>query len=329
MDIASLTVGLVDQSVRLILRLRKVYKDTKELPQALERRENRLNSLLAIIREVQDEAALQTATVTLQLKAVNDVASGIKDRLKTLNRECSDKNGVSKVWHQLARGRKDAKTLDDLMDDLDEEKSNLALVIQLANIGLTKSYEDSKVLLADPRVIMEVDQVLVGVFGEGRGLKIADLIKGRSPRGDGLVAVDKVDIATAYDEVTSSSSSWSQIDGTSEFDPSRVERIIIANTARDNSRMINAPLGDDMWRDLTVKIMSNETSGSALMVNFPMSMEDARDLLDRQDRTAAAERAEREAQAARDFKERQEIRKMQEAKEIREAEERRARRGLS
>jgi hypothetical protein len=176
--VASLAVGLVDQFLRLIVKVRKAHKDAKELPRALECREKRLKSVRDIIYAVQDEAALQTATVTLQLKTLSDVACQIKHRLRALDRACSDKNAVSKVFHQLTHGKTDAKTLDDMMDDLDEAKSNLALVIQLANIGLAKSYENSRILLADPKAIPEVVEVLVGVFGEGKGLHIAELIKG-------------------------------------------------------------------------------------------------------------------------------------------------------
>jgi hypothetical protein len=121
--------------------------------------------------------------VALQLNVVGDVVGQIKDCLKTLDRECSNKNVISKVLHQLTRGKKNEKTLAVLMDDLDQAKINLGLVIQLANIGLTKSHEDSRILLADPGVIMQVDQVLVEVFGEGRGLQLAKIIEGRPPRG--------------------------------------------------------------------------------------------------------------------------------------------------
>lgn len=180
---ASLAVGLVEQSLRLIAKVRKAHREAKELPQALERRERRLKAVRTIIYAVQDEAALQTPTVTLQLKILSDVVCQIKDRLKALDKESSDKSAVSKALYQLTHGKADAKTLDDMMDDLDDAKSNLGLVIQLANIGLTKSCENSRILLADPKVITEVDKVLVGVFGEGKGLHLAELIRGRPPQG--------------------------------------------------------------------------------------------------------------------------------------------------
>jgi hypothetical protein len=135
--------------------------------------------------------------------------------------------------------------------------------------------------------------------------------------------VDKVEIATLYDEVASSVGGL-QIDGISQSDPSRAERIIIANTARDNSRMINAPLGEDIWKDINVKILSNETSGNALMVNFPLSMEHHNQLMDQQYKIVTGDRAEREKIAQMGFEERKQIREIEERKQIRDAKARKA-----
>ena len=145
---------------------------------------------------------------------------------------------------------------------------------------------------------------------------------------DGLIAVDKVDIASLYDKVASSTGD-PPIEGGSNSDSNRIERIIIANTALDNSRMINAPLGEDMWKDLDVKIIGNETRGSAFMLNWPTPWKRTKDLLNRQDKIAAADRAERERKSAMDFQERKQIRQIQERKEIREADERRAKQSAS
>jgi hypothetical protein len=142
-----------------------------------------------------------------------------------------------------------------------------------------------------------------------------------------------VDIATVYDELMSLTSGGVKIEDISRSDPNRVERIIIANTALEDSKMINAPLGEDMWKDLTVKILSNETSGRALMINFPITMKDANQLMDRQDRTRAEDRKEREKNLSREFaaeklkgdrEERMQVREMEDRKHAREIEAKKA-----
>jgi hypothetical protein len=171
------------QAIRLISKLRKAYADAKELPQLLERHQNKLEFVLAIVRAIEDEDALQTITVIGQLNSVCDIVRQVKDCLRSLERDFGRNHAIKEMLHQLLKGKKDARSLADLMNDLDDAKTNLGLVIQLANIGLVKSIENSRELLADPEIIMQADQVLIDVFGEGGGLQLAKLIKGRTPRG--------------------------------------------------------------------------------------------------------------------------------------------------
>lgn len=92
------------------------------------------------------------------------------------------KSSARQLLHQLAHGSKDEKTLADIMNDLGRAKSNLSLHLQVANVGLTRSVENT--IVADAEVIRRIDRLLQQVFGEGRGLQIAELLKDR-PR-DGM-----------------------------------------------------------------------------------------------------------------------------------------------
>jgi len=169
-------------SVNLTIKLREAYKDAKDIPQLLETHEKKLNSLLNIVDAIDAQDALKTATVTLQLETMCDVVSQIKKFLQTLSNE-KGKNTATKVWNQLVHGKKNEKTLSGLMDDLDQAKGNLGLILSVANIGLKKSTDDSRILLADPGVVKHADQVLVGILGEGKGLQLSKLIEGRPQRG--------------------------------------------------------------------------------------------------------------------------------------------------
>lgn len=120
--------------------------------------------------------------MTLQLDAMCEVVSQIKKFLQTLSNE-RDKGTPTKVWNQLVHAKRNEKTLSGLMDDLDQAKTNLGLILSVANVGVKKSTDDSRILLADPRVVKQADQVLVGIFGEGQGLQLSKLIEGRPQRG--------------------------------------------------------------------------------------------------------------------------------------------------
>jgi hypothetical protein len=57
-------------------------------------------------------------------------------------------------------------------------KSSLSLRIQVANVGLLRTS-----LLLMPQSLIESNLLLQQVFGEGRELKIAELLKNRSLQG--------------------------------------------------------------------------------------------------------------------------------------------------
>lgn len=314
LDIAGSTVGLLQASVSLVLKLREAYKDAKDIPQLLEAHEKKLKLLLDIVDAIDARDALKTATVTLQLESVCEVVSQIKKFLQSLSSE-EEKGTASKVWNQLVHGKKNEKTLAGLMNDLDQAKANLGLILSVASIGVKTSTDDSRILLADPRVVKDADQVLVRILGPGNGLQLSNLIEGRPKRGDGLIAVTKVEVADLYDQVTSSTC-VPQIAGTAKSDPGRAERIILANSAKENSMMINAPLGEDMWKSMNVRIIGNETTGNARMVNFPTTMENAEKLFADQAKASADQRAARVTEL--EFEERKQVREFEEAKDIRE-----------
>jgi hypothetical protein len=80
-------------------------------------------------------------------------------------------------------GKKNEKTLAGLMNDLDQAKANLGLILSVASIGVKTSTGDSRILLADPRVVKDADQALVRILGPGNGLQLSKLIEGRPKRG--------------------------------------------------------------------------------------------------------------------------------------------------
>lgn len=128
----------------------------------------------------------------------------------------------------------------------------------------------------------------------------------------------KTELANLYDKVASSAGG-PQIEGGAQSDLGRVERVILANSARENSMMINAPLGEDMWKLMDVRIIGNETTGNARMVNFPTTMDNAKELMADQAKSAADQRAGRLTEL--EFEERRQIREIEERKQIREFEQ--------
>ncbi|KAG5796694.1 hypothetical protein H9Q69_004269 [Fusarium xylarioides] len=312
--------GLVDQSIRLVKRVRKAYHDAEDFPNVLKGHAKKLKLVQAIIRTVQDEAELQTATVTLQLNSMKDVITSINSCLKTMEDNASNPSTIQRTWHQFSHGKANEKTLSDHMTDLDDAKSNLSLVIQLAAVGLVASKDNTRVLIADTRVIERTNKALVDVFGEEGGLQLAKLIQDRQPQDNGQVIVGKDEVAALWDHVVSTKSLPQSTDA-SASNADRAERIIIANTASDRSKIINGPVGKDIWENVNVKILSNQTTGAALMINWAIAPEEADKLLDRQGQENDKDRDERIKKQELEF---EKVRlEYQDRREQREAEARR------
>ncbi|KAF0638236.1 hypothetical protein FPSE5266_20259 [Fusarium pseudograminearum] len=284
--------GLIDQSIRLVKRVHQAYKDAENLPNVLDNYTKKLELVQAIIHTVQDEPELQTATVTLQLNSMKEVISSINSCLKTMADNAGNRSTLQRSWHQLTHGKANEKTLTDYMTDLDDAKSNLSLVIQLAAVGLVASKDNTRVLIADTQAIERTNKALVEVFGEEGSLQLAKLIQDRHPQDNGQVIVGKDEIAALWDNVVSTKGLPQNTDA-SASNADRVERIIIANTALDRSKMINGPVGEDMWKSVTVKILNNHTAGTALMINWAITPDEANKLLDRQDQENDKDREER------------------------------------
>jgi hypothetical protein len=67
------------------------------------------------------------------------------------------------------------------MDEFIRAKSNLSMHAQVANVGLIRTVED--IVVVNTAIVDRINLLLQQVIGEGRGLKNADLLKNRSPRG--------------------------------------------------------------------------------------------------------------------------------------------------
>lgn len=82
---------------------------------------------------------------------------------------------------QLIRGPRDNARLNGIMHDLHLAKGSLILKIQVAHVGLTRSVGDA--VLVNCEIVERVNAVLQQILGEGKGLRIADLLRDGVPQG--------------------------------------------------------------------------------------------------------------------------------------------------
>jgi flagellar hook-basal body complex protein FliE len=171
--------GLLEAAISVIKRVRKAYERQRELASVLDSYNDELVTIKGVLQIVRDEESLRTAAVASQLDGIESLARKLNMCLQAL--DPGAKGFVRQFTHQLAHGSKEEKALADIMDALGHAKSDLSLHVQVANVGLIRTVGDK--LVANAEVIGRVDLVLQQVFGEGRGLKIAALLKNKHPQG--------------------------------------------------------------------------------------------------------------------------------------------------
>jgi hypothetical protein len=133
--------------------------------------------------------------------------------------------------------------------------------MQVALVGVAKTVENK--LIANTVVITRIDEVLKEVFGDGKGLKLAELISNKPVENDTVVLSD-ADIQELGEDAAGGDASL--VVPTS--------RIVIENTSEKQAFQINGPIGKEGWWEVSkLEIRKNQASGQSIQINHGTSME--------------------------------------------------------
>lgn len=170
---------MLEIAIRIFGRLRKAYERSKDLVGVIDAHTLELNNIKSMIQTVEDEDDLQTAPVGVELAKLKAVEDKVVIYLKEI--DPGTKGSVHRLAHQLIHGSEEEKKLAKLMNILSQAKFDLFFRIQVATVGVIREVGD--VVIANAEIIKRIDGCLVELFGEGKGLKIAKLLKDGSPQG--------------------------------------------------------------------------------------------------------------------------------------------------
>ncbi|KAH7357567.1 hypothetical protein BKA66DRAFT_538414 [Pyrenochaeta sp. MPI-SDFR-AT-0127] len=257
---------LLDAALSIIRRMRKAHEQQKHLANVLSNYYDELAKMNAILRIVEHEQALQTAAVASELVKIDKLVTRLFAHLKNL--DPGTKGFVCQFAHQMRQGSKDEKELADIMAALGSAKSSLSLCIQVANAGLKRTVENT--VVANAEVVKRIDYILQQVLGEGRGLKLAELLKNRPVRGDGLVPLSDGDIAQL-----SNNPYCLTMDSSTAIQPllnNPTSRITINNFTEQQALQMNGPVGEKGWREVShLEIRNNKANGRSIQINHGIS----------------------------------------------------------
>jgi hypothetical protein len=155
--------------------MRRAQERKRSLSEVLDRYGAELQSLKAIIEVIGDEDLLQTASVNAELATLKEVHDRLAEQLKAL--DVSLKNDAKQFIHQFVHGSDEERRLAVTMAELTQVKATLLLRIQVANGGIIRTVKN--IAFVNAGVINRIDAFLKEELGDGVGLKIAELVKGR------------------------------------------------------------------------------------------------------------------------------------------------------
>lgn len=171
-------MAVVETVIRLFGALQKAQERQNDLPKLLETHRKELQNTKQIVNIVLNEEALHIDTVVSDLTDIDSYGTILKDYLIKLAKE---RTALQQYTRQLIRGPRDSAKLNGMMHDLQLAKGSLILKIQVAHVGLTRSVGDA--VLVNCEIVERVNELLQQILGEGKGLKIADLLRNGVPQG--------------------------------------------------------------------------------------------------------------------------------------------------
>ena len=296
-------------------RLRRAFERQKEMAAVLEKHDLELNNLISLVRAVEDEKDLRTDAVGKELKKLGDIERELVDCLNGI--DPGTKGKVHQIAHQLFHGSKEERKLANIMNDLSRAKLDLSFRVQVASVGVIRDVGDA--VLVNAETINRIDRCLRELLGEGKGLRIAKLLRDDCPQGLPLSHRPKSlhRLRRSLDQDGNFRLKRADVDEALEYDDENKRtgnrpgyhvrekvRKIDNNKAEKNSLVVAAPVVTDIWAHMDrIEINGNSALDNSVVFGYPMGVEGlefTKYLLDRQERIADKERQatkeEREAE---------------------------------
>ncbi|ROW17229.1 hypothetical protein VPNG_01411 [Cytospora leucostoma] len=242
LDVFSLAVNvvtIVETVIKMLAALQKAQERQHDLPKLLEAHRRELQNTRQIVDIVLKEEALHIETIVSDLTDIDGYGTMLKACLLKLAKE---RTAIQQYTHQLLRGSRNIAKLRGIMSDLNLAKGSLILKIQVAHVGLTRAYGNA--VLVNCEIVERVDALLQQTLGEGKGLKIADLLGNGVPQADGKIRLNYTDLHMAglWDDDAATLADNDECASISST--SCTSRVVEDNETSESAMMINAPIDE-------------------------------------------------------------------------------------
>ncbi|KAJ4393890.1 hypothetical protein N0V93_003106 [Gnomoniopsis smithogilvyi] len=235
----------------------------QNLSKLLQTHEQELENIREILYVVGREPILQVTTMIGDLEQLRLHGQSLHTYLQEYGK---DRGQIKQYATQFFNGKRNIDEIAAVMASMSRAKANLNIKIQVIHVGLTQSVGD--VVVVNCERVESLDRKLQTLFGEGKGLKLAELLRHKQPRGDGTVHLKDAELASLSDsEGSSMGCDSTMLAGSTSR---RVER----NESKDKSFQLNGPIGIGGYVEVdNLVIVDNKALHSSIQVNHAVSQD--------------------------------------------------------
>lgn len=104
---------------------------------------------------------------------MRDLSQELRTLLERL--DPGKKSSSRQLAYQFISGSKDEEHFDNIVKKMNTAKTNIILHVQVASVGLTRDAQSN--IIANTAEISHLDRTIRELLGDGRGLRIASLLK--------------------------------------------------------------------------------------------------------------------------------------------------------
>ncbi|KAM0541102.1 hypothetical protein ACHAPJ_013383 [Fusarium lateritium] len=257
----------IDQSLKLILRVTTAIDHYKHGNSRLEVVCKDFCSTTEIIELVEKLEALRTKGV---LKAVANMlkhAKALDRHVERVKEKSSTGSSIRRMAYQFMSGPEELECTNKMVEGLTALKATLIPQIQVAHVGLIVEMDRERqnnsgcTHMLCSVVLNQVNQVVEQRLRKGKGLKIAEVLQGKKPDGDGMIRLTKEEYECLIFDPSD------EDDGNNQLGTIRVPD----NRTFDRALQINGFVDED-WKEFTQNLImeNNEARNQGIQVNVPI-----------------------------------------------------------
>lgn len=174
----SAVISTLDIVIRTIKELYDARERQQNLSKVLKTHEQEIYNIRQILRVVKQETVLQTVALVEDLEQLQLHGENLGTSLEQYGK---DRGQIKQYANQLFNGKRQIDDLAEIMANMSHAKANLNIKIQVVHVGLTRSV--GNIVVVNCEMVERLDRKLQKIFGEGQGLKLAELLRHKQRRG--------------------------------------------------------------------------------------------------------------------------------------------------